>query len=197
MFRSSLILKVSSFVLTSLFFSTTFAGLAKVDPVKSNLTWYGSKVSATHDGNLKIQSGSLQMGPTGPTKGEIVVDMTSLSNRDQEGKWNAKLVEHLKSPDFFDVEKHKTAILKMKSFKKLPAGEYEVSGDLVIKDISKPILFKTKIEEKGKITVATGELKFDRTTYDVKYNSGKFFPSLGDKLINDEIKVAFNIEAAQ
>ena len=37
----------------------------------------------------------------------------------------------------------------------------------------------------------SGTLKFDRTKFNMKYGSGSFFKNLGDKMINNEIKIDY------
>jgi len=38
-------------------------------------------------------------------------------------------------------------------------------------------------------------LKLDRTKWDIKYNSGKFFKNLGDKLIYDDFEIEVEVVA--
>jgi hypothetical protein len=42
---------------------------------------------------------------------------------------------------------------------------------------------------------ANASFDIDRTEWDIKYGSGKFFQDLGDKMINDAFTVKFNIVA--
>ena len=49
------------------------------------------------------------------------------------------------------------------------------------------------IKNNDDIAVITGTHTFDRTIYDIKYKSKSIFGDLGDKFINDEIKLEFNI----
>ena len=42
---------------------------------------------------------------------------------------------------------------------------------------------------------AYAEMKIDRTLYDIKYGSGKFFEGLGDKMIDDHFMIKFKIAA--
>ena len=42
---------------------------------------------------------------------------------------------------------------------------------------------------------AFAEVNIDRTLYDIKYGSGKFFEGLGDKMISDEFTIKFKIAA--
>ena len=124
-------------------------------------------------------------------EGTIIVDMDSLGCDDmKEGKWRTKLLGHLKSDDFFSVKKFKTSVLRVKGSKLLPSGDLKVNGSLVIKGIEKPIEFIAK-KVGGNFK---GELVFNRTHYNIKFNSGSFFKNLGDKMIYDSVKLSFLIK---
>ena len=127
--------------------------------------------------------------------GKITMDMSSIATTDLEGDWAKKLVGHLNSADFFDVQKHNTAILDITSVKKIDGHNFTVSGNLTMKGITKPIEFPATIELKDGKLAAFAEVKVDRTLYDIKYGSGKFFEGLGDKMIDDEFIVKFKIAA--
>ena len=113
----------------------------------------------------------------------FTVDMTSLTNEDLTGEWKQKLEGHLKSDDFFSVEKYPKATLIIKKVNSQNNNVYELTGDLTIKNITHPvdfslIIYKDKVESK---------LTFDRTKYDIQFASGSFFENLGDNLILGEI----------
>lgn len=173
------------------------ANTSKVSVARSSIGWYGSKVvGGSHEGMLKIKSGEVKFnGKKVPQSAMIVVDMKSMTNTDlTDKKWNKKLVGHLKSDDFFSTEKHPEATIKAKSFKLIGKNEYQVDGSLTIKGIEKPINFSAvALKKSGKIAGARAEIKFDRTLYNIKYGSGKFFQNLGDKMIADEVKVNANL----
>jgi polyisoprenoid-binding protein YceI len=124
--------------------------------------------------------------------------MTTLTVEDISGEWADKLKGHLFSDDFFSIEKFKTA--KFVSTKIAPNGKpngFSVTGDLTIKGITKPITFDVVVKnEAGKVT-GTAALKVDRTNYDIKYGSGKFFQGLGDKAIYDEFDLEVTLVAAK
>src|SRR6478609_7649535 len=94
-----------------------------VDTAKSIIKWTGKKVTGKHNGSIKIQSGELKVVNNVVTGGTITIDMKSIVNEDLTDKEsNQKLIGHLKSPDFFDVEKHPTATFEIK---RLDAGKTE------------------------------------------------------------------------
>jgi polyisoprenoid-binding protein YceI len=166
-----------------------------LDTKQSLLTWNGKKVTGEHTGNLMLKSGSLVIEGSHLTGGEFVIDMTSLTCTDlKDAEWNKKLVDHLKNDDFFSVDKHGTASLKIKNVIFGKGGIYNVTADLTIKGITKPILFDAEVDEvKGGAVKARAVIVFNRTDYDVKYNSGKFFQNLGDKLISDDVSVSVSL----
>lgn len=172
------------FLLAALLIAITSISQEKtVDTEKSKLKWTGKKVTGEHWGYIKIKSGAFILNDNMITNGEFIIDMTTMTCKDLEDKeWNDKLIGHLKSDDFFSVEKYNSAILKIDKSTKFQDGVANVKGDLTIKGITKPISFKAKIE--GKTYKAT--ITVDRTLYDVRYGSGKFFDGLGDKMIYDD-----------
>ena len=93
-----------------------------------------------------------------------------------------KLIGHLKNDDFFGVDKHPTAKLKVKH-----GMMGKMDAELTVKGITQPVTFSYKQEGKK----YTGTLKFDRTKFGIKYGSGSFFDNLGDKMIHDDVTVDF------
>ncbi|MEZ4752390.1 MAG: YceI family protein [Bdellovibrionota bacterium] len=115
--------------------------------------------------------------------------MQSIEVGDLEGDLKSRLTNHLRSEDFFNVDKHKIAKLKLTSLESSGKGTYKATGDLTIKGITKPVKFN--MTEKGKLY--EGEMTFDRTHYDIKYRSGSFIKNLGDKLIKDDVHLKFKL----
>src|SRR5690606_13994381 len=135
-------------------------------------------------GKVPLKSASLVIEKEQIKGGEFVIDLTQLTADDLEGEWKAKLEGHWKSPDFFDVAKHPTASLKVKN-----SNGKKVNADLTIKGKTHPVTFDVKQDG----TTYSGVLKFDRTKFDMKYNSSNFFKKIGDKAINDEVVVEFKV----
>ena len=70
-----------------------------------------------------------------------------------------------------------------------------VSGDMTIKDITHPLDFNCAIVNNENTSSAKGQMKIDRTLYDVTYRSFKYFPDIGDRMINDIFTIDFEIDA--
>lgn len=153
----------------------------------STVEWKAYKVTGSHTGNVKLKSGSLQFQDDRLTGGSFVVDMTTITCTDMQGGMADKLVGHLKSPDFFDAAGHPEATFVITSvISRGTPGSYKVTGNMTIKESTKPVRFNVQLGEENGKTTATADIKLDRTDYDVRYGSGSFFEGLGDKTIYDE-----------
>ena len=156
---------------------------------ESNLTWKGQKaIGDSHTGNIEIKSGNIIIDKKGKVIGNIIIDMTTIKNTDQEGEWKSKLEGHLKSDEFFSIDKFQISKLDFQSVKR-NGDLLEFDGNLTIKNISHPISFTANISESEEKIVAQSSLVFDRSKYNVKYGSGTFFEDLGDYLILDDINI--------
>lgn len=157
---------------------------------ESKVTWKAYKVTGSHTGTVELESGALMFEDEKLTGGEFTVDMPTLIANDVEGDSKQKLEGHLKSDDFFGVEKHGTAQLVFTDVQSTGKNSYEVTGDLTIKGTTKPITFDVSVYG----SKATATAKIDRTEYDIKYGSGSFFDDLGDKAIYDEFDLVVDLE---
>ena len=158
---------------------------------KSELKWTGKELSSkTHTGILFLKEGRINIDSNGMIEGKVVIDMTSINVTDLQGEWKDKLEGHLKSPDFFDVKISPTAFITFQSTKK-PNKEKKIylDGELTIKDITHPLSFTADLLNTKPFLTAKAILSFDRSKYNVRFRSGKFFENLGDKLILDDIDI--------
>lgn len=179
-----------------------FAQTYTVDVENSKLAWEGAKVTGKHHGVINIQSG--QLTRDGETlSGEFAIDMNTIVDFDLEDpQWNQKLVGHLKSDDFFAVDKHPVSIFKITNVAKYEAKEDEkathtITGDLTIKGITHQISFPAYVNFSEGGMTAEANFAIDRTKWDIRFRSGKFFMDLGDKLIYDDIKFELNLKAIE
>ncbi|MGI9546480.1 MAG: YceI family protein [Flavobacteriaceae bacterium] len=162
----------------------------EVNTSKSKVTWKAYKVTGSHTGTVDLVSGSLVFAEDKLSGGEFVVDMSSLVSTDLEGEYKGKLEGHLKSDDFFGVEKHPTSSLEFTKVTASGKNSYEVQADLTIKGVTKSISLDVSVYG----SKATATMKVDRAQYDVRYGSGSFFENLGDKTIYDEFDLVVDLE---
>ncbi|MFK7756770.1 MAG: YceI family protein [Flavobacteriales bacterium] len=170
---------------------------------KSSIKWTGRKPASSHTGEVGVKSGEFTLDAQGNiTAGTVIIDMNDLTVSDiKDAESNADLVGHLKADDFFGVDKHKQAIYQITKASLIEGGNgtnYNVEGELTIKGVTKPVnsilvIVKSKAIP-GNVSVAGG-ITFDRTEFGIEYNSGKFFESLGDKLIKDEVSLQVTLVA--
>lgn len=186
-------LVLSIVLLTSI---QSFSQKVNADPVKSKIHWTGKKiVGNSHNGELKLKSGVLELKKDQITNGSFVVDMNSMTNLDLEDKdYNAKLIGHLKSDDFFSVEKYPTATFNVKKSTKFTNGKATVTGDITIKGTTKLV---TAVVTKVSDNTYTTRLELDRSQFDVRYGSNSFFDNLGDKAIDNIFVLDITIVANQ
>ena len=189
------ILKTFIFLNIAIFSLSAQETTMLIDTESSSLNWIGKKITnSQHNGSLKFISGELTMCNDQKTskmsvcKGSFVVDMTTLLVEDLSGSSKQRLEGHLKSDDFFSVDKHKKSFLTINSSKIIESG-FSVKGSRTIKDITHPVEFEL-IRNPGGFTA---NMIFDRSKYDVKYNSGSFFENLGDRLILDDIELSADL----
>lgn len=166
---------------------------------ESKVEWVGKKVTGKHNGTVDITGGELFVDNGNLTGGSFNIDFSTIKNLDlQDPEMNAKLTNHLKSDDFFSAEKFPIGKLELTSATPLSDGSgnnYTIGGNLTIKGITKPVSFPAKVSINGDAVTATADFKIDRTLWDVKFRSGKFFENLGDNLISDDIELKITIAA--
>jgi polyisoprenoid-binding protein YceI len=181
-------LLLAAFALVGMSFTNPVEGERRsVNVQESKVVWNGYKVTGSHTGTINIKSGNLEFDGDRLVGGDFEIDMTSIVVTDLTGEYKGKLEGHLKSADFFGVEKHPTASFKItKVVSRGTPGDYKIVGDLTVKDITKEIKFFANLEDEGSKTKATAEVKVDRSEFNVRYGSGSFFDNLGDKTIYDE-----------
>lgn len=108
--------------------------------------------------------------------------------------------QHLKSADFFDSEKFPELHFKSKSFRKTGDGEYQLDGDMKIKDVVKPVSFK--IEHSGLQKDPWGNMKagfsiegkINRKDFGLTWNAAL---ESGGVLVSEDVKLNAEIQLAK
>jgi len=155
------------------------------DIQKTTLEWTGEKLLGKHTGTIKLQSGWLVWEDNRIKSGEFLIDMLTIKS--DEGL--TRLEEHLRSDDFFSVEKFPVSKLIIQGSDSFEKGTAKVTGTLTIKGITNPLEFNARVQKKTDGVWFFANITVDRTKYNVRYGSGKFFDNLGNSLIYDEFKL--------
>lgn len=173
----------------------------KVDSKASTFKWHAKKVTGEHFGTINFAGGSIMVDKGVVTGGTIEVDMTSINVTDLQGEYKGKLEGHLKSDDFFSVEKNTKSTLTIKKIEAIKgsktAENYMVTADLTIKGITHEITFPAIIVVKGNNVTANADFNIDRTKWDIRYGSKSFFEGIGDKAIDNDFNVKVRIVAGK
>ncbi len=173
------------------------------DPAESSIEWFGKKVTGEHTGTINLKQGRLNLVKGKISGGEFEIDMASIVDLDlQDPEYKNKLMNHLKSDDFFSVVSFPVSRFVITDVKEATNKDnshynYHIKGDLTIKGITHPIEFPAVINVKDGKLNANAQVTVNRAKYNVRYGSGSFFEGLGDKLIYDDFILKLNLVAAK
>jgi polyisoprenoid-binding protein YceI len=177
-------------------------GVYRVDTEKSVVEWTGRNINNRHYGRVAISGGEVVLANGLPLSGRFVLDMKSITNLDlQDEGWRGMLHRHLKSEDFFDVERYPTATFELSGAAAIAGAtpgtpNMEIAGSLTIKETTRSICFPAMIapQEDGSLK-AQAAIDLDRTLWNVCYGSGRLYERLGMHLVNDLISIELFIVA--
>ena len=166
-----------------------------IDPTQSVVTWKGAMLvgSNSHEGYISVSKGELMIEEDQLVGGGAQVDMNTI--RDENQQSDNGLVKHLKSADFFDTEKFPFSSIAITGVGSANDTIKNITGNLTIKGVTHPVTFSTQVKVKDGIARANGRLVIDRTDWNVRYRSGKFYDLLADKVIADSIEIGITIVA--
>lgn len=175
-------LLIVAFLSTSLFAQTKW----NADPMHSKLTF-----SITHMGISDVDglfnkfqaSASASKADFSDAVFELSVDVPSI-NTQVEMRDN-----HLRSADFFEVEKYPTMTFKSTSITKVSKDKYKLTGNLTLRGITKPVTMDlwyrgTNVDDKTK--KSTSGFQLTGTIKRSDFNVGPKFP---EPMLSDEVKI--------
>jgi len=169
----------------------------------SKITWIGSKPGRDHHGTILLKDGGkILLDGEKLVGGTFIIDMNTIEDIDLEDTaMNAKLVNHLKSAAFFNVDSFPEATFVITSVKPLEKNSnseftHQIDGNLTIKGITNGISFKAKIWFVNKKLYADSEdIVLDRTQWHVNYGSKTVFSELKDKFIDDNFTINIQLRS--
>tara|TARA_B100000614_G_C14206345_1_gene351989 strand:- start:58 stop:570 length:513 start_codon:yes stop_codon:yes gene_type:complete len=165
---------------------------------KSSIKWKGTKSTGSyHDGLIDVKTSQLDFDKNNQLiGGEIIIDMNSIICTDiQNKKSNRSLVKHLKDDDFFGTDIFPISRLVITNVEKIDEQNFKLIADLTIKENTHPIEFIANIIYNNDTGLASGKIEIDRSKYNVKYRSKSWYPDIGDRFINDNFELFFNLLA--
>ena len=187
--------KIALFVATLLISLTSFAQEKwNIDNLHSNLSFNVKHLDISFvDGRFNKYEGSFIGNPNKLTQANFnfKIDASSVDTA-VEMRDN-----HLKTADFLDTEKYPTITFQSTDIKKLTNNEYAVSGNITIKEVTKPITFKLtkskilKDDGNGNTKVGfQGTASLNRFDFGINYDP----TAMG---IANQINLLINLQFAQ
>lgn len=187
--------------------ATATEGIAfQIDIPRSELKWNAFKPTGTHFGTIPISGGKIYVDNGMITGGTIDFNIAGIEVKDLDGEDKERLEAHLKGTipgkedDFFNVAQYPAASFRITGSTKLendPLGTHMINGELTLRNITKPVSFKAQVDlASGNAIKATAEpFVIDRSQWEIKFKSKKFFDDLKDDFINDEVKLELTVGA--
>jgi len=148
-------------------------------------------------GEFQKVEGTVSWDPAKPeaTTIEASADVASINTRDE------KRDGHLKSPDFFDVEKFPTLSFKSKSVKVKGSDELSVTGDLTIHGVTKEVVLEVEgpsaptADPWGNVRIgATAATKIKREDFGLTWNAAL---EAGGVLVGSDVKITLDVSLIQ
>jgi polyisoprenoid-binding protein YceI len=153
----------------------------------------GSKVTGSHDLDLKGFTGTVALKDGKPEGGQLNFQVPMAQFTTDAGPMTDKLTGHLKSPDFFDVEKFPTATFASTEIQ--AGGEngatHSIKGNLTLRGVTKEVTFPATLAVTGKDITGKAEFSINRKDFGIVY-AGK-----ADDLIRDGVVLKIDVKATQ
>ena len=174
-----------------------FAETYNVDKVHSGVEFKVRHMISTVGGKFTDFAGTVNADPGNPTAAtvEFTIQAASVDTATPDRD------KHLRSADFFDVEKFPTITFKSTKVAKTSTKDtYDVTGDLmmhgVTKRITMPVIFNGFAKDPWGNMRAGFEMNttLNRKDYGINWNKAL---DQGGYLLQDDVKVAINLETVQ
>ena len=169
----------------------------KANIESSKINWKGFKPTGSHYGTINLTDGNFIVNNDKIVGGEFTINMNSIIDLDMpaDNEYNAKLVGHLKSEDFFDVAKFPNGSFNIKEVGEND-GKTVIKGELTLKGITHPVYFLADVKiDNGQLTFKSETFKVDRSKWNIRYKSKSFFDDLKDKFIDDDMEISIHVIA--
>ena len=175
--------------------ATTALSTWKIDPSHSAAEFKVRHMMISYvKGKFSGLSGVLKLDENDYTHStvEVSIPAASVSTVDE------KLDAHLKNADFFDVEKFPTLTFKSRSIRSTGDRDYEVTGDLTIRGVTKSVTLSvddvsapSKDPWGNQRIGLSASTKVNRKDFGLVWNAPL---ELGGVLVGDEVTIALDVQ---
>lgn len=158
----------------------------RIDPAASEITFRATSRLQTANGRFDRFHGEVHADPRDPTTARVrlVIDAASIDTASK------KRDTHLRSADFFWVERHPDIVFESVRVDRTPAGRFAIAGKLTMRGIARDVNVPVDVDLAESAVAARGEMVLNRKDYGLTYNS--FFNP-----IDDTVRVAFRFRATR
>lgn len=147
-------------------------------------------------GSFHAFEAHIEADPTDLTTADVrfSIDLNSIDTR------NSDRDAHLRTADFFDVEKYPKMTFESTQIVKTGEGEYDVTGNVSLHGVTRPETFSVTFEGAGKDPWGnekvgfSGQGSFKRSDYGLTWNAAL---ETGGVLVGDEVKISIELEASK
>jgi len=173
----------------------SFAGSEtyKIDPVHSTIGFKVRHLAGNVTGRFADVTGTIHADPDHPENSTVEATIQARSINTA----NEKRDGHLKSADFFDVEKFTTITFKSKKVKQLDKETADVIGDLTIHGVTKEVTLHVQFLGKGKGMDGTPQTGWEATTKINRTEFGLVWSRMieGTSVVGDDVNIDLQIES--
>jgi polyisoprenoid-binding protein YceI len=169
-------------------------GTWNVDPIHSSVEFHVKHLGiATVKGQFKEFEGTLEVGPDGP-RAYGTVKVASVDTREPQRD------DHLRSPDFFDVDQYPEIAFKSTAIRTLDEDTFEIEGDFSIHGVTRPLTLNatlegTETDPQGNPRVGlSATAQINRSDYEMKFNMAL---GSGNVVVGDKVKILLEISAVK
>jgi polyisoprenoid-binding protein YceI len=169
------------------------AGTYTFDPAHTTVEFIGTHMFTKTRGRFTQAEGSVTIGER-PEDAvvEAVIQAASLESHTERRD------EHLRSPDFLDVERWPTITFRSTGFRATGGTGFELDGELTIKDITNPVTLRgeylgTGVDPFGAVAAGfSASTTFERADFDMTWNLAL---EAGGWLVGKTVTVEVEVEA--
>ena len=169
----------------------------EIDPAHSEAQFAVKHMMFTNvRGHFNVLSGHLHIDEQHPENSwvDAQVDANSIDTRSdyRDG--------HLRSADFFDVEKYPIINFKSNKVERLKGDEYNVIGDLTMHGVTKPVQFKAEYAGTGKnpygkvVAGLSAKTKINRKDFGLNWNQAL---ESGGVLVSEDVTIEIDLQAVE
>ena len=175
--------------------SNVLSGTYAIDPSHSRIGFVARHAMVTKvRGSFNEFEGSGFVDDTdlNASKVTLTIQAASIDTR------NADRDAHLRSNDFFDMETYPQITFASTSVDQLDAGSYRVTGDLTIKDVTKPVTVDFEytgaaVDPFGNSRIGLeGSVVVNRKDWGLNWNAPL---SAGGVLVGEKVTLEFDVSA--